>query len=659
MGRPGHRGRLRGAQALRAGLLFLLAAGLRSPADFEGIAAAGHNHLSWKPVRGAAGYRISRSLSSGGPYVEIARMAGAASSGYEDSEVANGRNYYYVLASYDEDWRESDPTGEIQVTADTVNPAATLDSTAGGERFCGSGPNEIHGSAMDAASGVKRVRVGIKRNDTGQWWTGAGWGTAPEYLAADLNMQGASGSWKFPCAGVDWAEDASYYLAISVEDKAGFVLNPAAGATIYIDKPPVLKAMMSAAPGAVTVGQTVQVSLLIANTGGTEARNVVPLQPRIEGDARLKLEGKAGEEKIASLAPGDFATVSWTFKAEEAGIVILSGGAEAMEPVGRRAISVRGVESNRVLVRRPARLAVSVTPMPVNVREGAFFKVLMRVTNAGEASARVESVMLESLKPKLLLGLDGPDPDPPFVLEGGESKELFWTASAAGAGKVAFRGSALGIDATSGAEANADLTVSEPVGVAASPSVMHLAASAGSAGVGKGVTLTAILRDQSGTPVPGSEISFGLLAGEGRLAPEKAMTDELGKAETELTIGGNPGIRTVQARTGGLLAGISVEGVLPGGMAQYLSRNYFDPGRKETVDVSIYLPRVERVRVRVLNMAGEVVRELADEKAKAGDSKYTWDGRDEAGKVVPNGVYFFSVRAGKNLLSRRVIVLKR
>jgi len=61
----------------------------------------------------------------------------------------------------------------------------------------------------------------------------------------------------------------------------------------------------------------------------------------------------------------------------------------------------------------------------------------------------------------------------------------------------------------------------------------------------------------------------------------------------------------------------------------------------------------------VFNMGGELVAVVAEDSYKAGDVGFAWDGKNTSGSVVPNGVYFFSVQAGSNMMSRRVIVLNR
>jgi len=63
-----------------------------------------------------------------------------------------------------------------------------------------------------------------------------------------------------------------------------------------------------------------------------------------------------------------------------------------------------------------------------------------------------------------------------------------------------------------------------------------------------------------------------------------------------------------------------------------------------------------RVRLRVYNLAGQRVRELVDQWQAPGWYGVGWDGRDEEGTEVGNGVYLYELRAG-NRRSRRKMML--
>jgi flagellar hook assembly protein FlgD len=52
------------------------------------------------------------------------------------------------------------------------------------------------------------------------------------------------------------------------------------------------------------------------------------------------------------------------------------------------------------------------------------------------------------------------------------------------------------------------------------------------------------------------------------------------------------------------------------------------------------------------------VRTLLDRSLGAGNIVATWNGRDDAGRAVPSGVYLVQLRAGAHRESRKLTLLK-
>lgn len=67
-------------------------------------------------------------------------------------------------------------------------------------------------------------------------------------------------------------------------------------------------------------------------------------------------------------------------------------------------------------------------------------------------------------------------------------------------------------------------------------------------------------------------------------------------------------------------------------------RNHPNPFNPRTT-LDFALPRDDRVKVRILDMRGRVVRDLLSAPLPAGDHQVVWDGRDDAGQELPSGVY--------------------
>ena len=75
-----------------------------------------------------------------------------------------------------------------------------------------------------------------------------------------------------------------------------------------------------------------------------------------------------------------------------------------------------------------------------------------------------------------------------------------------------------------------------------------------------------------------------------------------------------------------------------------LVQNYPNPVRNRTA-IAYQLPADSRVSLKVYDICGRLVRTLADGTEQAGHHEASWDGRDEAGRPVSSGVYFYSLCA--------------
>lgn len=116
-----------------------------------------------------------------------------------------------------------------------------------------------------------------------------------------------------------------------------------------------------------------------------------------------------------------------------------------------------------------------------------------------------------------------------------------------------------------------------------------------------------------------------------------------------------------QSRTGINLLTITptdvkeIEGRRP--FAFELSQNYPNPFNPGTT-IRFALPRSGRVQLEVFNLLGQKIKTLVDEKLSAGVKEVSWDGRDETGRSVPSGTYFYRLFAGDYTKTRKMILLK-
>jgi len=88
-----------------------------------------------------------------------------------------------------------------------------------------------------------------------------------------------------------------------------------------------------------------------------------------------------------------------------------------------------------------------------------------------------------------------------------------------------------------------------------------------------------------------------------------------------------------------------------------LKGNYPNPFNPETV-IKFNLPQDSRVTLRVYNILGQVVNTVVDEVLPAGAHAVVWDGKNEQGKDVASGVYFYRIKAGDFESTQKMTLLR-
>jgi hypothetical protein len=96
----------------------------------------------------------------------------------------------------------------------------------------------------------------------------------------------------------------------------------------------------------------------------------------------------------------------------------------------------------------------------------------------------------------------------------------------------------------------------------------------------------------------------------------------------------------------------------PAGREGPATRAHPNPFASETRFV-VTVPEGARARLRILDAAGRLVRELALERAGTRERVSTvWDRRDDRGRRVASGVYFAEVRWEGGAHRERLVVLR-
>jgi hypothetical protein len=82
--------------------------------------------------------------------------------------------------------------------------------------------------------------------------------------------------------------------------------------------------------------------------------------------------------------------------------------------------------------------------------------------------------------------------------------------------------------------------------------------------------------------------------------------------------------------------------------------NPFNPSTR----ISYYLKSPAQVSLQIFNLRGECVRSFHESYAAAGTFSQTWDGRDEQGRKVSSGCYYYRMTSGKYTATKKMILLK-
>lgn len=88
-----------------------------------------------------------------------------------------------------------------------------------------------------------------------------------------------------------------------------------------------------------------------------------------------------------------------------------------------------------------------------------------------------------------------------------------------------------------------------------------------------------------------------------------------------------------------------------------ISQNYPNPFNPATT-IRFQLAKPEWVSMKIFNLLGQEIRTLVDQNMEAGYFTVNWDGKDNFGKEVPSGIYFYQIQAGSSVQVKRMILQK-
>lgn len=88
-----------------------------------------------------------------------------------------------------------------------------------------------------------------------------------------------------------------------------------------------------------------------------------------------------------------------------------------------------------------------------------------------------------------------------------------------------------------------------------------------------------------------------------------------------------------------------------------LSQNYPNPFNPET-KIHFQLPKSGKVVIKIFDVLGREVRTLVDGDRNAGFHEVTWDARDNFGRQVSTGIYYYQITAGEFRQTKKMLLMK-
>ena len=70
------------------------------------------------------------------------------------------------------------------------------------------------------------------------------------------------------------------------------------------------------------------------------------------------------------------------------------------------------------------------------------------------------------------------------------------------------------------------------------------------------------------------------------------------------------------------------------------------------------MPNSGKVTIKVFNVLGRQVRVLVNEKKDAGFHEVIWNARNDSGRKVSTGIYYYLIIAGEFKETKKMVLLK-
>ncbi len=226
---------------------------------------------------------------------------------------------------------------------------------------------------------------------------------------------------------------------------SGLALAGSATGTLLVESAPALAAAPGPVPAAVSVGQALELTVEVSNSGGAGVQSLSLAEPLATGAGALKLTSLPASQDLPG---GATRTFRFGYLAEAAGTVTLSVAGQGQDANGAGAVALPRAQFAPVLVQAAAALAAAPLAPPARATVGQTFQLSLALTNTGGAGAAGVLPVLSLSGAGALAVAAAPAAQD---LAGGVRATFTWTLQAQSPGPVALSLTAAGTDALSGA----------------------------------------------------------------------------------------------------------------------------------------------------------------------------------------------------------------
>jgi flagellar hook assembly protein FlgD len=91
----------------------------------------------------------------------------------------------------------------------------------------------------------------------------------------------------------------------------------------------------------------------------------------------------------------------------------------------------------------------------------------------------------------------------------------------------------------------------------------------------------------------------------------------------------------------------------------FLQQNYPNPfNPTTTISFNISNEQNEQIELVVYNLKGQKVKQLVSDQLSTGQHSVVWNGKDNSGKSVSSGIYFYKLKTNEDSNIRKMVLLK-